>query len=76
MPTPDTVLLSARLPVALVRALDARAKRDQLNRSEVLRSLLAWALEEVPGVERGIAAILHSIEALRADVAAMRGARR
>jgi len=46
-------LLTARLPKSLIKRLDAFARRrNAANRSEALRYLLGWALDEMAKQDR------------------------
>ena len=67
------VQVSLRLQPSLARALDRRAKKEKVNRSELIRSLLASAMDEWPSVEGELRRIREEIAALRREV---RGRRR
>ena len=62
------VQMSLRLQPSLAKALARRAKREKVTRSELVRSLLALALEEWPSTEGELRRIREEIAALRAEM--------
>ncbi len=62
---PDLTMLATRLPATLVRAIQARAKREKRTVTDVVRTAIAAGLPEARSVEAEVRALRREVEALR-----------
>lgn len=75
MRDPRDRMLSLRLPRMLVHAIERRAKSEGLNRSEMIRRLLGYALPEAPTTEGLVRRCLNQLQVLKRDVADLKTGR-
>jgi len=73
---PPSVMLTVRVPGPVAGAIDARASKEGVGRSDVVRTLLALGLRSAGSVEAEVAALRREVHSLRKDIAALRGKRR
>jgi Arc/MetJ-type ribon-helix-helix transcriptional regulator len=75
MRDPRDTMLTVRLPRMLVHAIDRRAERERVNRSEMVRRLLGGALPEAGTTEGLVRRCLNQLQVLRRELADLRAGR-